>query len=228
MKKLYISSAVLLLIVFAFLSINTNESMSKTKEKQKMENKDNKTSNSKLDTAVFGSGCFWCSEAVFERLEGVTSVVPGYAGGTKENPTYEEVCTGKTGHAEVSRVVYNPGVISYDELLEVFWKTHDPTTLNRQGADVGTQYRSVIFYTNDEQKQKAEHYKKELDKSGAWKDPIVTEISPLTKFYKAEDYHQNYFENNPEKGYCAFVIAPKIEKFEKVFKDKLKKKTPAN
>jgi len=176
-----------------------------------------------LEKATFGSGCFWCTEAVFERLNGVKSVVSGYAGGTVENPTYEEVCSGTTGHAEVTQITYDPSVISYDELLEVFWKTHDPTTLNRQGNDVGTQYRSVIFYHNEEQKELAEKYKEELDKSGAWNNPIVTEISPFTKFYSAEGYHQDYYENNPNQGYCAFVIAPKVEKFEKVFKDKLKK-----
>jgi peptide-methionine (S)-S-oxide reductase len=177
-----------------------------------------------MQVATFGSGCFWCTEAIFERLNGVVKVESGYAGGTVENPTYEEVCTGKTGHAEVTQITYDPKIITYDELLEVFWKTHDPTTLNRQGNDVGTQYRSVIFYHNEEQKELAENYKKELDKSGAWDNPIVTEISPVTNFYPAEGYHQDYYENNPNKGYCAFVIAPKVEKFEKVFKDKLKNK----
>jgi peptide-methionine (S)-S-oxide reductase len=172
--------------------------------------------------ATFGSGCFWCTEAVFERLNGVQKVVSGYAGGTVENPTYEEVCSGTTGHAEVTQTTYDPSVISYDELLEVFWKTHDPTTLNRQGNDVGTQYRSAIFYHNEEQKQLAEKYKEGLNKSGAWDKPIVTEISPLTNFFSAEGYHQDYYENNPNQGYCAFVIAPKVENFEKVFKDKLK------
>lgn len=176
-----------------------------------------------LEKATFGSGCFWCTEAIFENLNGVHSVVSGYAGGHVINPTYEEVCTGTTGHAEVTQITYDASIISYDELLEVFWKTHDPTTLNRQGNDVGPHYRSVIFYHNDEQKQVAEKYKTELDKSGAWDKPIVTEISPFTKFYPAEDYHQEYYENNPNQGYCAFVIAPKLEKFKKVFKDKLKK-----
>lgn len=175
-----------------------------------------------LEKATFGSGCFWCTEAIFENLNGVTSVVSGYAGGHVDNPTYEEVCTGTTGHAEVTQITYDPNIISFDELLEVFWKTHDPTTLNRQGNDVGTQYRSVIFYHNEEQKELAEKYKAELDKSGAWDDPIVTEISPFTNFYVAEEYHQDYYMNNPNQGYCAFVIAPKLEKFKKVFKDKLK------
>ena len=176
-----------------------------------------------LEKATFGSGCFWCTEAIFENLKGVHSVVSGYAGGNVLNPTYEEVCTGTTGHAEVTQITYDPSVISYDELLEVFWKTHDPTTLNRQGNDVGPQYRSVIFYHDDEQKQLAEKYKAELDKSGAWDNPIVTEISPLTNYFPAEKYHQDYYNNNPNQGYCAFVIAPKLEKFRKVFKDKLKK-----
>lgn len=176
-----------------------------------------------LEKATFGSGCFWCTEAIFENLNGVTSVVSGYAGGHVDNPTYEEVCTGTTGHAEVTQITYDPKIITYDELLEVFWKTHDPTTLNRQGNDVGPQYRSVIFYHNEEQKALAEKYKDELNKSGAWDNPIVTEITAYTNFYPAEKYHQNYYENNPNQGYCAFVIAPKLEKFKKVFNDKLKK-----
>jgi len=177
----------------------------------------------KFEKATFGSGCFWCTEAIFEELKGVHSVVSGYAGGNVVNPTYEEVCTGTTGYAEVTQITYDPYTITYDELLEVFWKTHDPTTLNRQGNDVGPQYRSVIFYHNEEQKQLAEKYKSELDKSGAWDNPIVTEILPLTNYFPAENYHQDYYNNNPNQGYCAFVIAPKLEKFKKVFKDKLKK-----
>ena len=177
-----------------------------------------------LQQATFGSGCFWCTEAIFENLNGVHSVVSGYAGGKVVNPSYEEVCSGKTGHAEVTQITFDPEVISYDELLEVFWKTHDPTTLNRQGNDAGTQYRSAIFYHNEEQKNLAEKYKKELDQSGAWDNPIVTEISPIKNFFSAEDYHQDYYENNSNQGYCAFVIAPKLEKFKKVFKDKLKTK----
>ena len=179
--------------------------------------------NSKINTATLGSGCFWCTEAIFERVNGVISVVSGYAGGQVDNPTYDEVCGGTTGHAECSQITFNPEIIAYDELLEIFWKTHDPTTLNKQGNDVGTQYRSVIFYHNADQKQKAEYYKKKLEEEKIWNDPIVTEISPLTKFYKAEKYHQDYYENNPSQGYCSFVITPKVEKFEKVFKDKLKK-----
>lgn len=175
------------------------------------------------DTATFGSGCFWCTEAIFSRLNGVVSVVSGYSGGTTENPTYEEVCSGNTGHAEVCQITFDSTIISFDELLEVFWKTHDPTTLNRQGADVGTQYRSVIFYHTEEQKKSAEHYKDELNRDNIWGKPVVTEISPFTKFYPAEKYHQDYYENNPRQGYCSFVIAPKVEKFEKIFKNKLKK-----
>jgi len=176
------------------------------------------------DTATLANGCFWCTEAIFEELDGVISATSGYTGGKTEKPTYKQVCTGETGHAEALQIVYDPKKISFDELLEVFWQTHDPTTLNRQGADVGTQYRSGIFYHNEEQKQKAEKYKAELDKSGAFDKPIVTEITPFTKFYPAEDYHQQYFENNENTNpYCKIVIRPKLDKFGKVFKDKLKK-----
>ncbi len=175
-----------------------------------------------METATFGSGCFWCTEAIFDRLQGVKSVTSGYSGGKIKNPTYKEVCSGKTGHAEVVQITYDPNEITYEEILEIFWKTHDPTTLNRQGNDVGTQYRSVVFYHNEQQKTLAEHYKNELNKAGIYNDPIVTEISPFSVFYPAEDYHQNYYEQNPNQGYCSFVITPKIEKFEKVFKDRLK------
>jgi peptide-methionine (S)-S-oxide reductase len=177
----------------------------------------------KTDTAIFGEGCFWCTEAFFQRLEGVYKVESGYGGGFIENPTYEQVCDKNTGHVELARIVYDPSKISYDELLEVFWKTHDPTTMDRQGNDVGPQYKSVIYYENEEQKQKALHYKEKLDKSGAWDRPIVTAIEPFKNFYPAENYHQNYYNDNQNQGYCRFVIAPKLEKFEKVFKDKLKK-----
>lgn len=177
----------------------------------------------KTETATFGSGCFWCSEAVFQQLKGVVKVESGYSGGAKANPTYDDVCTGTTGHAEVIQITYDPEIISFEELLEVFWSTHNPTTLNRQGADVGTQYRSVIFYHNEEQRQLAETYKKKLDESGAWKDPIVTEISPFSRFYAAEGYHQNYFNRNRQAPYCTFVIIPKLEKFRQVFGDKIRK-----
>jgi peptide-methionine (S)-S-oxide reductase len=175
----------------------------------------------KLDTAIFGGGCFWCLEAVFQRLKGVHSVESGYAGGHIKNPTYDAVCSGTTGHAEVAQITFDPATISYEDLLNVFWRTHDPTTPNRQGNDVGTQYRSVIFYHSDAQKQTAEKSKKETNASGLWPNPIVTEIKPLTEFYKAENYHQNYYNSHPSQPYCTFVIDPKIKKFKELFKDKV-------
>ena len=175
------------------------------------------------DTATFGTGCFWCTEALFQQLDGVISATSGYSGGHVENPTYKEVCEGTTGHAEVIQIVYDPKKITFDDLLEAFWQSHDPTSLNRQGNDVGPQYRSVIFYHNQEQKEKAEKYKAELDKAKAFDKPIVTEISPYSKFYVAENYHQEYYDNNGKQPYCYFVIRPKLDKFKKVFKDKLKK-----
>ena len=219
MKKLILF---ILFLTFGVTLVSLGNIDLRTKIKLK-EKKMDAQKEAKLDTATFGTGCFWCSEAIFERVKGVKSAVAGYSGGTVENPTYKEVCTGNTGHAEVVQITYDTSVVSYDELLEIFWKTHDPTTLNRQGADVGTQYRSVIFYHNEEQKEKAEYYKKKLEDKKIWNDPIVTEISPFTHFYKAEDYHQEYYDNNPNQGYCAFVITPKVEKFEKIFKDMLKK-----
>lgn len=178
------------------------------------------------DTATFGAGCFWCTEAVFQELKGVLKVTSGYSGGHVANPTYEQVTSKTTGHAEVTQIVYNPEQISFDELLEVFWKTHDPTTPNRQGADVGPQYRSAIFYHSASQKELAEKYKAELDKSGAFKAPIVTEINAFKAFYAAEDYHQNFYANNPNYGYCSYVIKPKLDKFRKVFQEKLRKSNP--
>ncbi|MBX2945460.1 MAG: peptide-methionine (S)-S-oxide reductase MsrA [Cyclobacteriaceae bacterium] len=188
------------------------------------QNEKNKPENMKgeLAVATFGSGCFWCTEAVFQRVKGVEKVVSGYSGGNVKNPTYREVTSGLTGHAEVTQITFDPTTISFEELLEIFWGTHDPTTLNRQGADVGTQYRSAIFYHNDEQKRLSELYKKKLDASGAFPNPIVTEISPYTAFYPAEDYHQNYYNLNGNAPYCSYVIQPKLEKFKKVFQDKLK------
>ena len=182
----------------------------------------NMNETAQYDTATFGTGCFWCSEAIFSELKGVKKAISGYSGGTVKNPTYREVCTGETGHAECVQVIYDPKVISYAELLKVFWETHDPTTLNRQGHDVGTQYRSVIFYHNEEQKELAEAYKKKLDSAGIWENPIVTEITKYKAFYPAEDYHQDYYENNKNQPYCRLVITPKLDKFRKVFKDKLK------
>jgi peptide-methionine (S)-S-oxide reductase len=196
------------------------------KDKKAITKKDTKVMsdpNVKLDTATFGTGCFWCTEAIFQQLEGVEKVTSGYSGGTVANPTYEQVCSKTTGHAECLNIMYDPKKISFDELLEVFWQTHDPTTLNRQGADVGTQYRSVVFYHNEEQRAKTTKYKAELDKSGAFGNPIVTSLEPFTVFYPAEDEHQNFYNNNGSQGYCQFVIRPKVEKFEKVFKSKLKK-----
>lgn len=169
------------------------------------------------ETAILGAGCFWCVEAIFQRVNGVVAVESGYAGGHVQNPTYEQVITGKTGHAEVAHVTFDPSVITFEEILEVFWHTHDPTTLNRQGADVGTQYRSAIFYKNYEQKEIAEKSLKKTDASDLWDDPIVTEITPVSNYTTAEDYHQNYFNNNPNAGYCSVVIAPKIAKFKKDF-----------
>ncbi len=179
--------------------------------------------NKNTDTAVFGNGCFWCTEAVFQQLKGVVNVTSGYCGGHVVNPTYEEVCGKKTGHAEVLRIEYDPSEINYDQLLEVFWATHDPTTLNRQGNDEGPQYRSVIFYTNDDQKEKAEKYKLDLGKTGAFDNPIVTGIEPLTNFYPAENYHRDYYKNHRSQPYCYYVIKPKMDKLKKVFSDRLKK-----
>jgi len=176
-----------------------------------------------FETVTLGAGCFWCVEAVFQRLEGVISVESGYSGGTVANPTYEQVCTGQTGHAEVAQVTFNPKIISFKEILDVFWKTHDPTTLNRQGNDHGTQYRSAVFYHTEEQKKIAEEYKKELEAAKVWDDPIVTEITKFDTFYKAENYHQNYYNNNGYQPYCMIVINPKLNKFRKEFSSKLKK-----
>ncbi|MDX1699960.1 MAG: peptide-methionine (S)-S-oxide reductase MsrA [Melioribacteraceae bacterium] len=177
---------------------------------------------SSYQVATFGSGCFWCTEAIFEKLKGVESVVSGYSGGTTINPTYNEVTTGRTGHAEVTQIKFDPDIISFKELLEVFWKTHDPTTLNRQGNDIGTQYRSVIFYHDEDQRKLAEEYKIKLEEAKIFDDPIVTEITAFDKFYIAENYHQDYYEQNKSQPYCSFVITPKVEKFKKVFKDRLK------
>jgi len=207
----------ILIISIAVVSCRADSKSTRNQHENGVE----ETMNSEI--AVFGAGCFWCVEAVYDELEGVISVESGYMGGKNPSPTYKEVCTGETGHAEVTRITYDPSIISFEGLLEVFWSVHDPTTLNRQGNDVGTQYRSVIFYHDDKQKETAEHYKRRLSEEGAFDNPIVTEISPATEFYIAEDYHQNYFANNPEQAYCSFVVAPKVEKFRKVFKERLKK-----
>ena len=213
----------LLLIIFITALVTLNVSCKQSNHKiYKDENINMSDQKTKLDTAYFGEGCFWCTEAVFERLKGVKSVVSGYSGGTVANPSYEEVCTGTTGHAETCQIIYDPNEVSYQELLIVFFRTHDPTSLNRQGADEGTQYRSVIFYDNEKQKELAEFAKKKINEEKLYDKPVVTEITPFKVFYKAEDYHQHYYDKNPNQGYCAFVIAPKVEKFEKLFKDKLK------
>lgn len=164
----------------------------------------------KIETATLGAGCFWCVEAVFERLPGVKKVISGYTGGHVDNPTYKQICTGTTGHAEVARIEFDPAVVSFEKILEVFFEAHDPTTLNRQGADEGDQYRSAIFFTGEEQQQVALRAKTAAQKH--WDDPIVTEVTPLGKFHPAEDYHQNYFKNNPSQGYCSYVIKPKVKK----------------
>lgn len=191
---------------------------------------DNKTimdtaiSNTGKASATFGAGCFWCVEAVFQQLEGVDTVISGYMGGTVPNPTYREVCGGRTGHAEVCRIIYDPGKISYNDLLQALFTSHDPTTLNRQGNDVGTQYRSVIFYHNDAQKSEAEKVIRELNEQKVFDAPVVTAVEPVQTFFSAEDYHQNYYNLNSDESYCRFVVKPKVEKIRKVFKEKLKTK----
>lgn len=210
----------LLLPATALAGCNSNESTSPDVNKPiAMEEK----AKPGQDTATFANGCFWCTEAIFESLNGVSSVVSGYTGGKTENPDYKQVCTGTTGHAEGVQIIYDPSIISYEDLLEAFWSSHDPTTLNRQGNDVGTQYRSAIYYHNEKQRTSAEALKKELNDKKVFPNPIVTEITPASRFYKAENYHQQYFELNGSEPYCTFVIKPKLDKFRKVFHDKLKK-----
>jgi peptide-methionine (S)-S-oxide reductase len=201
---------------------SAGETASAVESPAKKDSPDKGAPNTKLEKVTFGSGCFWCTEAFFSELKGVKSAVSGYSGGRVPTPTYEQVSTGATGHAEVVQVTYDPATVSFPELLEVFWQTHDPTTLNRQGADTGTQYRSAIFYHTEEQRKAAEHFKQKLDDSGAFKAPIVTEITKFEKFYPAEKYHQEYYAENPRAGYCQMVIQPKMEKFRKVFAKKLK------
>jgi peptide-methionine (S)-S-oxide reductase len=185
---------------------------------------DQNSNGTTTDTATFGAGCFWCVEAIFQQVEGVLKVRSGYCGGHVINPTYEQVCDKNTGHAEVVQLVFDPSVVTFEELLEIFWQTHDPTTLNRQGNDEGPQYRSAVFYHNEEQKKKAEYYKTELDKSGAFNKPIITTIEEYKNYSEAENYHQNYYNLNKNTNpYCYYVIKPKLEKFEKVFKNKMRK-----
>jgi len=213
---------VTLFIVFFCLlaSCNAEQSNTQTNSVENMEIKPEFTDTTAV--ATFGAGCFWCVEAIFQDLKGVYSVESGYMGGDTQDPTYKEVCSGTTGHAEVCRIIYDPRILTFKDLLEVFWQTHDPTTLNRQGNDVGTQYRSAIFYYSEEQKKEAEYYKQEIDKAGAYPDPIVTTLEKASTFYPAEDYHQNYFNQNGEQPYCAFVIKPKVDKFKKAFSSRLK------
>ena len=175
-----------------------------------------------MESITLANGCFWCTEAVFQNLDGVENVISGYSGGFIANPTYEEVCDRNTGHAECLRIEYNPSIISFDELLKVFWATHDPTTLNRQGNDVGPQYRSAIFYHNEQQKEMAEMYKKKLNESRVFNSQIITAIEPLMNFYPAENYHTNYYLDNPVQSYCYYVIKPKLDKLKNVFSHKLK------
>jgi peptide-methionine (S)-S-oxide reductase len=212
MKKLQLARLILLTFFLAIFSKYGNST-----------NNNQMESKPKYETITLGAGCFWCVEAIYSRVNGVISATSGYAGGHVENPSYKEVCTGETGHAEVVQVVYDPKVIPLAKILEIYFKTHDPTSLNRQGADIGTQYRSVIFYQTEEQHKVAKEVKEMLDKSGIWSDPIVTSIEPFKNFYKAENYHQDYFDNNKKQPYCQMVITPKVEKFEKLFKEYMKK-----
>jgi peptide-methionine (S)-S-oxide reductase len=206
-----------LLTLFAVTCLSACGQPQNTKSKPTMS-----SSSDKLQTIYLGEGCFWCTEAFFQRINGVISVESGYGGGFVENPTYEQVCDKNTGHVEIAKIVFDPAIVPFKDILEVFWKTHDPTTLDRQGNDVGPQYKSVIYYVSEAQKTEALAYKEALDKSGAFDAPIVTTIEPFKNYYPAENYHQNYYNNNTNQGYCRFVIAPKLEKFEKVFKAKLK------
>ncbi len=206
----------MLSVILLFTACSNANSINTKSMDQEINNQDT------VEIATFAAGCFWCVEAVFQELKGVISVKSGYMGGKVKNPTYKEICTGLTGHAEVCQIVYDPKIIEYKDLLEAFWQSHDPTTLNRQGADVGTQYRSAIFYHSVEQKNAAEFYKQKLNTENAFGKPVVTEISAVAEFYVAEDYHQNYYNQNGDAPYCQFVIAPKLEKFRKAFSEKIK------
>lgn len=210
-----------LIAVLAVFSLNQAYSQQKNRSMKEIPKTQINTPEG-MEIATLGSGCFWCIEAIYQDLKGVLGLKSGYSGGHIENPTYRQVTSGTTGHAEVIQFSFDPNVISFEEILEIFWSTHDPTTLNRQGADVGPQYRSAVFYHNEKQKEVAEFYKEKLDSSGAFDKKIVTEISPFSNFYTAEDYHQNYFNDNGMQPYCQIVIKPKVDKFRKVFADKLK------
>jgi peptide-methionine (S)-S-oxide reductase len=217
MKKLTYCFGILVFAAFVWFSTvwyaNAQEQVVKSKNKAM-----------KIELATFGGGCFWCTEAIFEQVNGVIEATSGYSGGVTKNPTYRDVCTGRTGHAEVIQVKYNPEIVTYVELLEIFFKTHDPTTKDRQGADRGNQYRSIILYHTELQKETAVALIKELNDANIWDNPIVSEVVPFEVFYSAEAYHQEYFENNSGQMYCQMVIVPKLEKFEKLFRDKLKQK----
>jgi peptide-methionine (S)-S-oxide reductase len=212
-------------MILGIITLFTSVSCGQKTENQKISKKMNeeKVNMAEMETITFGAGCFWCVEAVFQQIEGVVKVESGYSNGTAKNPSYREVCTGNTGHAEVVQVTFDPKKVSFDTILEIFWKTHDPTTLNRQGADEGTQYRSAVFYANEAQKQVAETWKKKLNDEHVFPNPIVTEITPLSNYSKAEDYHQDYYDLNGHNPYCQVVIKPKMDKLQKTFKDKLKK-----
>lgn len=222
MLKKTAKTSVLVVLAVALMAGGRALAKEKTAKKAPRERKPPAEASGETEEATFGSGCFWCAEAVFQQLKGVVSVASGYSGGQVPNPSYEQVSTGLTGHAEVVEIVFDPKVISYEELLEVFWKTHDPTTLNAQGPDHGTQYRSVVFYHSEQQKEQAEKLKQELDKSKKFRRKIVTEITQFSGFYPAEDYHQNYFNNNSQAPYCQSIIRPKVAKVKKEFKDKLR------
>lgn len=215
MKRILIITALVLAIFSCKSNAQENKRVIMPKEMENNKSED-------LGIATFGNGCFWCTEAIFLELKGVTSVKSGYSGGHVKNPSYKEVVKGVTGHAEAIQIKYDPKQITYAEILEVFWSTHDPTTLNRQGNDIGTQYRSVIFYHNQDQKQQADTFKKRLNDEKVFQNPVVTEISAFSEFYVAEDYHQNYLANNPNQPYCVYVVQPKLDKFRKVFSEKLK------
>ncbi len=212
--------AISLMCILSACGMNTNTQLDAINNSMDTTQKENLNNNDSIATIVLGGGCFWCTEAQYLLLDGVVKVESGYAGGNTLNPTYKDICTGTTNHAEVIRVTYNTNKLSYDKLLSAFWLAHDPTTLNKQGADVGTQYRSIILYTTDEEKEKAINYINKLNESKAYDKPVVTEVKKLDVFYKAEDYHQNYYNNNKSEAYCMFVIQPKIEKFKKIFETK--------
>lgn len=214
------------LLLLQLQTCGQEENLGESETFSKMKNNQTNATKGQIDTATFAAGCFWCVEGQFQQLVGVTEIKPGYIGGQTVNPTYKEVCTGSTGHAEACNIMYDPSIISYDELLAAFFVAHNPTQLNRQGNDVGTQYRSAIFYHNQEQKEKATYYIKALNEEKAYSKPIVTQVESYGTFYKAENYHEDYYKNNPEQSYCKFVIKPEIENFRKVFKDKVKNEEP--